>query len=67
MRVVRFEAYNILSCKRAARQRLDKHPAMHARNIATTGLCNAFPDNGSVNKLPRRRNYVTFQQYLAIT
>jgi hypothetical protein len=39
---------NIETCQRTARQRLDEHPAIHARN-RTRGLSNPFLSNGSVN------------------
>jgi hypothetical protein len=46
---------NIVICQRIARQRVDRHPAIHARNNITTGLCNPFINYGSVNTLSRRR------------
>jgi hypothetical protein len=45
---------HVVTCQRIARQRLDKHPALHARNDRTM-LCNSFLGNGSVNTLPRER------------
>jgi hypothetical protein len=33
---------NIVTCKRTARQRLNKHPAIHARNNGTTGYATHF-------------------------
>jgi hypothetical protein len=37
--------------QRSARQRLDKRPAISARNKGTTGLCNTLLGNCSVNTL----------------
>jgi hypothetical protein len=47
--------FNIVTCQRIARQRLDKEPALHARNNRTAELCNPFLGNGSVNTFPRRQ------------
>jgi hypothetical protein len=52
---------HIVTCQRTARQRFDKHPAIHAHNNGKTELCNPLLGNGSVNTLPRRRNDVTRQ------
>jgi hypothetical protein len=57
------DKYCNLDGQSVARYRTDKHPAIHARNSGTTRLCNPLLRNGSVNKLPRRRNDVTFKQY----
>jgi hypothetical protein len=46
---------NIVTCQRIASQRLDNHPAFHARNNRTAGLFNPFLGNGSVNILPCRQ------------
>jgi hypothetical protein len=58
-----FPMQDIVRCQRTARQRLDEHFAIHARNNGTTRLCNPLLCNGSVNTLPRRRSDVTLQQY----
>jgi hypothetical protein len=39
---------NIVTCQRTARQRIDKHPAIRARNSGTTGLCNPLLSNRTV-------------------
>jgi hypothetical protein len=46
---------NIVTRQHIARQRLDKHPALHERNNRTTGLYNLFLGNSSVNTLPCRQ------------
>jgi hypothetical protein len=47
----------IVTCQCTAKQRVDKHPAIHARNNGTTELCNPLLGNGSAKTLPPQEKW----------